>query len=153
MQLDEKQPCHWLLVTTNQMHQLDGFIFFPEWHCITVIGMKILWIHCTLYHFRLVAFLWFLSNLLIHSSLVHLIQNALKKIHWAIMKNILKVWIRSVSLSIFRDWSLFSPSVRIPTVKLKIPGKKHAKIRIPNFCYIQVIVFDLSYLPVAAVGT
>ena len=26
-------------------------------------------------------------------------------------------------------------------------------IRIPNFCYIQVIVFDLSYLPVAAVGT
>ena len=38
---------------------------------------------------------------------------------------------------------------RIPTVKLKIPGKS----RIPKFCYIQVIVFDLSYLPVAAVGT
>ena len=38
---------------------------------------------------------------------------------------------------------------RIPTVKLKIPGKS----RIPNFCYIQVIVFDLSYLPMAAVGT
>ena len=32
-------------------------------------------------------------------------------------------------------------------------GKKRGKIRIPNFCYIQVIVFDLSYLPVAAVGT
>ena len=31
--------------------------------------------------------------------------------------------------------------------------EKHGKIRIPNFCYIQVIVFDLSYLPVAAVGT
>ena len=27
------------------------------------------------------------------------------------------------------------------------------EIRIPNLCYIQVIVFDLSYLPVAAVGT
>ena len=32
-------------------------------------------------------------------------------------------------------------------------GKKHGKIRIPKFCYIQVIVIDLSYLPVAAVGT
>ena len=38
---------------------------------------------------------------------------------------------------------------RIQTVKLKIPRKS----RIPNFCYIQVIVFDLDYLPVAAVGT
>ena len=27
------------------------------------------------------------------------------------------------------------------------------KIRIPNFCYIQVIVFDLSYLPVAGSAT
>ena len=32
-------------------------------------------------------------------------------------------------------------------------GKKHGKSRIPNFCYIQVIVFDFSYLPVVAVGT
>ena len=39
-------------------------------------------------------------------------------------------------------------STRIPTVKLKI----HGKSRIPKFCYIQVIVFDLSYLPVPAVG-
>ena len=38
---------------------------------------------------------------------------------------------------------------RIPTVKLKIPGKS----RIQKFCYIQVIVFDLGYLPVAAVRT
>ena len=38
---------------------------------------------------------------------------------------------------------------RIQTVKLKIPRKS----RILNFCYIQVIVFDLGYLPVAAVGT
>ena len=37
---------------------------------------------------------------------------------------------------------------RIPTVKLKIPGKS----RIQKFFYIQVIVFDLSYLPVAGVG-
>ena len=27
------------------------------------------------------------------------------------------------------------------------------EIRIQNFCYIQVIVFDLSYLPLGAVGT
>ena len=38
-------------------------------------------------------------------------------------------------------------------MKLKIPGKKHGKSRIPNFCYIKVIVFDFSYRPVAAVGT
>ena len=44
-------------------------------------------------------------------------------------------------------------AARIPPVKLKIPGKVTFEIRIPNFCYIQVIVFDLSYLPVAAVGT
>ena len=38
---------------------------------------------------------------------------------------------------------------RIPTVKLKIPGKS----RIQKFCYIQVIVLGLSFLPVTAVGT
>jgi len=38
---------------------------------------------------------------------------------------------------------------RIQTVKLKIPRKS----RIPIFCYIQVIVFDLGYLPLAAIGT
>ena len=38
-------------------------------------------------------------------------------------------------------------------MKLKIPGKAFFEIRIQNFCYIQVIIFDLSYLPVAAVGT
>ena len=123
---DEKQPCHWLLVSTNQMHQSDGFIFYLEWLCITVIGMKILWIHCTLYHFRLVVFLWFLSNLLIHSSLVHLIQNAWKKINWAIMQIILKVWVRSVGLSSFNDWRLslkFNRSIGLWLVrkpKLKI---------------------------------
>ena len=36
--------------------------------------------------------------------------------------------------------------IRIPTVKLKIPGKSIFEIRNQNFCYIQVIVFDLSYL-------
>ena len=45
--------------------------------------------------------------------------------------------------------SLWAISVRIQAVKLKIPGKT----RITNFCYIQVIVFDIGYLPVAAVGT
>ena len=38
-------------------------------------------------------------------------------------------------------------------MKLKIPGKSNFEIRNQNFCYNQVIVFDLSYLPVAAVGT
>ena len=42
---------------------------------------------------------------------------------------------------------------RIPTVKLKIPGKGIFEIRNENFCYIQVIVFDLRYLPLAVVGT
>ena len=32
---------------------------------------------------------------------------------------------------------------RIPAVKLKIPGKIIFEIRIQNFCYIQVIFFDL----------
>ena len=45
------------------------------------------------------------------------------------------------------------PLFRIPTVKLKIPGKSIFEIRNQNFCYIQVIVFDLVYLPVAAVET
>ena len=31
-------------------------------------------------------------------------------------------------------------------------GKSIFEIQNPDFCYIQVIVFDLSYLPVAAVG-
>ena len=44
-------------------------------------------------------------------------------------------------------------SHRIPTVKLEIPGKNIFEIRNQNFCYIQVIVFGLSYLPVAAVGS
>ena len=42
---------------------------------------------------------------------------------------------------------------RIPTVKLKIPRKNIFGLRNQNFCYSQVIDFDLSYLPVAAVGT
>ena len=33
---------------------------------------------------------------------------------------------------------------RNSAVQLKIPGKPFSKIRIPNFCYIQVKVFDLS---------
>ena len=45
--------------------------------------------------------------------------------------------------------TVMNPQIRIPTVKLKIPGKS----RIQKFCYIQVIVFNLSYLPLAAVGT
>ena len=47
-----------------------------------------------------------------------------------------------------RKFKIISP--RIPMVKLKIPGKCIFKIQNQNFCYIQVIVFDLSYLPVEA---
>ena len=40
-----------------------------------------------------------------------------------------------------------------PDGDIENSGKSIFEIRIPNFCYIQVIVSDLSYLPVAAVGT
>ena len=43
--------------------------------------------------------------------------------------------------------------VGIPDGKIENSGKSIFEIRIPNFCYIQVIVFNRSYLPVAAVGT
>ena len=36
--------------------------------------------------------------------------------------------------------------VGIPDGKIENSGKSIFEIRIPNFCYIQVIVFDLSYL-------
>ena len=66
--------------------------------------------------------------------------------------------LRQVHL-LLRTWSeqvqsIFSKSVkselelkvkfRIPTLKLKIPGNSIFEIRIPNFCYIQVIVFDIK---------
>ena len=40
-----------------------------------------------------------------------------------------------------------------PDGEIENSVKSIFEIRIPNFSYIQVIVFDLSYLPVAAVGT
>ena len=40
-----------------------------------------------------------------------------------------------------------------PDGEIENSWKSIFEIRIPNFCYIQVIVFDLSYLSVAAVGT
>ena len=52
----------------------------------------------------------------------------------------------------FEDYSKSEAEVRISTVKLKNPEKSIFKIRITNFYYIQVIVLDLSYLPVIAVG-
>ena len=51
---------------------------------------------------------------------------------------------------IFRENKLI---LRIPTVKLKIPGRPFLKPESRTSSYIQVIVFDLSYLPVAPVGT
>ena len=46
----------------------------------------------------------------------------------------------------------FANPTHIPSGEIENSGKSIFEIRIPNFCYIQVIVFDLSYLPVAAVG-
>ena len=40
-----------------------------------------------------------------------------------------------------------------PDGEIENSAKGIFEIRIPNFYYIQVIVFDLSYLPVAAIGT
>ena len=40
-----------------------------------------------------------------------------------------------------------------PDGEIENSGKSIFQIRIQKFCYIQVIVFDLSYLPVAAVET
>ena len=53
----------------------------------------------------------------------------------------------------FRKARAFTIVTRIPTAKLKIPGKSIFKTRNQNFYYIQVIVFDFSYRPVAAIGT
>ena len=95
-----------------------------------------------------------------------------RTLHWVTMSESFLAWRRSLPclqliiiqlfglyidacnefsfLSSIAFYKIFGPkTVRIPTVKLKIPGKS----RIQKFCYIQVIVFDLSYLPVAAVGT
>ena len=40
-----------------------------------------------------------------------------------------------------------------PDGEIENSGKSIFEIQISNFCYIQVIVFDFGYLPVAAVGT
>ena len=47
----------------------------------------------------------------------------------------------------YNIYVIFVVIARIPTVKLKIPEKSIFEIRISNFCYIQVTVFDLIYLP------
>ena len=39
-----------------------------------------------------------------------------------------------------------------PDGEIENSGKSIFEIRIPNFCHIQIIIFDLSYLQVAAVG-
>ena len=43
--------------------------------------------------------------------------------------------------AVYTVYSYFE--IRIPTVKLKIPGKSIFELRNQKFCYIQVIVFDL----------
>ena len=45
------------------------------------------------------------------------------------------------------------PGYKDPDGEIENSRKSIFEIRIPNFCYIQVIVLDLSYLPVAAVET
>ena len=49
--------------------------------------------------------------------------------------------------------NFLSISGQDPDGEIENSGKSIFEIRIPNFCYIQVMVFDPSYLPVAAVGT
>ena len=51
-----------------------------------------------------------------------------------------------------KNVSLSSEMQYDPDGEIENSGKS-IEIRILDFCYIQVIVFDLSYLPVAAVGT
>jgi len=41
----------------------------------------------------------------------------------------------------------------VENLEVENPGKRIFEKRNQNFCYIQVIVFDLGYLPVAAVRT
>ena len=52
-----------------------------------------------------------------------------------------------------RKWKVFIAVLTPPTSENKDRNSEKSifEIRIPNFCYIQVIVFDLSYLLVAAV--
>ena len=51
-------------------------------------------------------------------------------------------------------WNILKDFLRLdPDGEIENSGKSIFEIRIQNFCYIQVIVFGLSYLPVAAVGT
>ena len=72
-------------------------------------------------------------------------------------KEIIHQFLKTISwypvLKILSIFPMVAMSLRIPTVKLKIPKKSIFEIRNQDFCYIQVKVFDLSYLPVRAVGT
>ena len=53
------------------------------------------------------------------------------------------------------QWVITDKSILVIGSRREIEnsGKSIFEILIPHFCYIQVIVFDLSYLPVAPVGT
>ena len=50
------------------------------------------------------------------------------------------------------SWFFVKIGEQDPDGEIENSGTSIFKIRIPNFCYIQVIVFDFSYLPVAAIG-
>ena len=65
--------------------------------------------------------------------------------------NVLNEVLSSDKRTDFRKLAKRNFIIRIPTVKLKISGKVFLKSE--SRTYIQVIVFDLSYLPVATVGT
>ena len=64
------------------------------------------------------------------------------------------------AFDLMNDWQIRTGNIirvrnpkQDPDGGIENSGKSIFEIRIPNFCYIQVIVFDLNYLPVAAVGT
>ena len=70
---------------------------------------------------------------------------------WKILKNIIAHLFVS-----FLDGPWMWAVIRLdkdPDGEIENSGKSIFEILIPNFCYIQVIVFDLGYLLVAAVGT
>ena len=58
------------------------------------------------------------------------------------------------------QWKIILTSAQVinfgaqdPDGEIENSGKSIFEIPIANFCYIEVIIYDLSYLPVAAVGT
>ena len=118
---------------------------------------------------------FFISSVCISSKRRVIIQNRrIKAYHKAhanlqqgpdgeavVVKLLIKISISRTSLTSWFDCTHWCSWFRILSgrkkwSKFKIPGKSsfgQIKIRMQNFCYIQVIVFYLGYLPLASVET